>query len=58
MSVAVTVKVSVPVAVGVPVIASEPLPLAGTVRPVMAFWILLTVKRHVPVPPLAVIVWL
>ena len=44
VSVAVTVKVSVPVAVGVPVIVRQLLPPAGTTRPAMAFWILVTAK--------------
>ncbi len=57
-SVAVTVNVSVPAAVGVPVMASVPLPPAGTLRPLMAFWMLLTTSMTLPVPPLAVIVWL
>ena len=33
-------------------------PLAGTVNPVIGPWMLLTAKVSVPVPPLAVIVWL
>ncbi len=53
-----TVNVSVPAAVGVPVMLSEPLPPAGTLRPLMAFWMLLTASVTLPVPPLAVIVWL
>ena len=54
MSVAVIVKVSVPAAVGVPVMLSELLPVAGTTRPGMGFWILETAKPLLPVPPLAV----
>ena len=46
-----TVKVSVPAAVGVPLIARLPVPLAGTVRPAIAPWILLTARVTVPVPP-------
>ena len=54
---AVTVNVSVPAAVGVPPTTRVVVPLAGTVNPGMAFWMLLTVSVSVPVPPLAVIVW-
>ena len=53
-----TVKVSVPAAVGVPLIARLPVPLAGTVQAGIAPWMLLTASVIVPVPPLAVIVWL
>jgi hypothetical protein len=56
-SVAVTVNVSVPVAVGVPVMFKVFVPLAGTIRPATAFWMLLTVNVLFPVPPPAVIVW-
>ena len=57
-SVAVSVNVSVPAAVGVPLTIRPPVPLAGTVNPVIGPWMLLTAKVSVPVPPLAVIVWL
>jgi len=48
------VKVSVPVAVGVPVIVSVSVPLLGTFRPGTAFWMLLTTRDLLPVPPLPV----
>ena len=54
----VTVKVSVPAAVGVPLRASEVVPLLGIIRPGMALAMLLTASVRVPVPPLAVMVWL
>ena len=37
--------------------AQQLLPPEGTARPAMAFWILVTAKVSVPVPPLAVSVW-
>ena len=57
-SVAVTVNVSVPACVGVPLRAKLPVPLVGTVNPGMAPWMSLVASVSVPVPPLAVIVWL
>jgi len=55
-SLAVTVKASVPAAVGVPLIVKLPVPLAGTVNPLIAE-VTFTVSFTVPVPPLAVITW-
>ena len=43
-SVAVTVNVSVPAAVGAPLTARLVVPLLGTLRPGMAFWMLLTAR--------------
>src|SRR5580698_9002137 len=53
LSVVVTVNVSVPVVAGVPVIEIEPDPLEGTLRPGIAFWMLLTASETAPVPPSA-----
>ena len=55
---AVTVNVSVPAAVGVPLMARLPVPLHGNGQSGDAPWMLVTASATVPVPPLAVIVWL